>query len=68
MFEEITKNVSITTHILSTIGLIFLMMLICHAVGPYAYFTPYGIYQLPFWIVGLIVGYCGRQLYLSYRK
>lgn len=68
MIDEITKNVTTITHILSNIGLLFLIFLMAHLIGPNPYFTPYAIYQLPYWIIGAMVGYCGRQLYNNYRN
>ena len=68
MIDEITKNVTTTMNISANIGFIFLMMLSCHFMGPYAYFTPHAIREMPLWILGFGVGYLGRQLYLLYYK
>lgn len=68
MIDDITKNVSIVTQILSNIGLIFLLMLVGHLIGNNAYFTPFAMYQMPFWFLGFGLGYCISQLIKHYRK
>ncbi len=68
MIDEITKNVSITMHILSNIGALFIMILVVHFTTQNHYFTPLFIHNLPLWVLGYGVGYCSRQLYLNYRN
>lgn len=68
MIDEITKNVTTATHILSNIGLIFLMMVTAHFMGPQAYLTPFALKVVPCWFIGLGVGYCFNQLYKYYFK
>ncbi len=66
MLEEITKNVNITLNIMSNIGFLFFMVMVFHFTGPYAYFTPQFMKDLPLWILGGAVGFLGRCMYKSY--
>lgn len=67
MIDEITKNVTNATHILSNLGLVLLLMLMFHFIGYHAYFTAYALYQLPFLIMGFILGSLCRKLYNYYK-
>lgn len=58
---DIEKNIQISLRFFATIGFVFLSMILCHCITPYAYFTPYAIKQFPFWILGLGTGYCLNQ-------
>lgn len=68
MIEEITKNVTTTMNILANIGILFLILVALHLIGPNAYFTPHAIREVPLLILGFGVGYLGWKLYMTYYK
>jgi hypothetical protein len=68
MIDEITKNVNTTLNIFANIGFLFLIILTAHFIGPYAYFTPRFIQDVPFWLLGGGLGYCGYKLYEYYKN
>lgn len=68
MIDEITKNVTITMNILANIGILFLIVIIAHMIGPKAYFTHAFFKDVPMWIIGGCVGYCAVQLFKYYRN